>query len=260
MLRFFSTVLAGFALTHSLLGAELVRNANFLVVTEDHPDSAATDESFARSVLQQAERYRAEIARQWLGRPLPEGVGRTIINVTFSTDHDRGLTWAMDGSERRFHNIYLNTQPDRAIESTLAHEIAHTVLATRYPHPRRLPEWIEEGIASSYDDEQRRAQRRELVAWWMETDSVPSLEKLLTLRAVSAEDATAYTAASSLVDYLLTKQDRATLLRFAEEGVRSGWDRALQIHYGLASVSALQTTWIQWLKAPPQLDALAQRR
>ena len=53
--------------------------------------------------------------------------------MSFSEEQDAGLTWAKDNPRRKYHTLYLTTTPDRALGSTLAHEMVHVVLATAIP-------------------------------------------------------------------------------------------------------------------------------
>ena len=64
---------------------------------------------------------------------------------------------------------------------------------------------------------------------------------------ISAGNQSAYAVASSLVQYLLTLDDRATLLDFAVEGDRLGWDRAASKNYGVDTVGQLQREWQNWV-------------
>lgn len=260
-LRFVTLFLVSYLLPIAAVqSTELVRNENFIVITDSQPGSDANDDRFAKDLLARAEQQRDAIAREWLGRSLPKGLGRTVIHVEFTMDRDSGLTWAMDGTQRKYHNIYLHTSPEMALSTTLDHEIAHTVLATRFAHPKRLPEWVEEGIASRYDDDARKSLRQETIQWWKETGNWPSLETLMTSRTVSADDTQAYTSAASLVAFLLTKGDRPTFMAFAVEGSRVGWTHALSKHYGIQQTAALQQAWVQWLQTAPQAtDDLAAR-
>jgi hypothetical protein len=62
-------------------------------------------------------------------------------------------------------------------------------------------------------------------------------------------DEASYAASTSLVSFLLTEADEQTLLRFAVDGQRYGWDAALQSHYGIQSQRELQSQWQAWLTA-----------
>jgi hypothetical protein len=235
-------------LPSAVRGNGFAHNENYIVYTPDHK-SHDEDQRFAERLLQRAEGFRQEFARQWLGKELPRATGGSVIYVSFSTNEDRGLTWAKDHPGRTMHNVYLTTTPEKAVGSTLHHELAHTVLATHFPYPNRLPTWVEEGIASRYDDHSRRAARDQLLRSWARNGNAPPLVQLLELADMRAFDESSYAAATSLVSFLLTKGDERELLTFAVDGQRNGWDDALRTHYGIRGHRDLQTQWQTWLAA-----------
>ena len=220
---------------------------NFTVLTPAYPTQQDA-EAYAREVLQSAETWRREIAKEWLGEELPPSVGQTTVNVSFSEQQDAGLTWAKDDPRRSYHTLYLTTTPDRAVGSTLAHEMVHVVLATRYPPPKRLAAWLEEGIASSYDDEARQATRERLLSWIAKTGNWPDVAALLNSPNITSRDKTSYATASSLTEFLLTRGDKRSLLEFGQYAHKAGWDAALRKYYRIASTSDLQRSWQQWVQ------------
>jgi hypothetical protein len=226
--------------------AGFARSENFVIYTPDQP-SQAEEQRFAQLVLEKAEAFRRDFALQWLREELPNGDGRTVIYIDFSSTDDRGLTWAKDRAERLFHNVYLTTSAANATGSTLHHELAHTVLATRFPHPNRLPPWLEEGIASRYDDDARRSAGDQLVRFWARTGQAPRLAHLFSISDMNAFDESSYAAATSLVSFLLTLGDEQELLQFAEDGQRNGWERALHSRYHIHDLRELQHRWQAWL-------------
>ena len=230
----------------SSIAAGVARNANFSVYV---PDTSTTGQAqrFAELLLERAEHYRSEIAKEWLGQELPAGAGRSTIYVEFSSVEDLGLTWAKDRPERNSHTIWLNTSPRLAIGETLKHEVAHAVFATKYPHPHRLPSWIEEGIASRYDNEIRKDAREQLARSWVRTGRAVPLEQVLGSSDLHSSDEYSYAAATSLVSFLLSRGDAQSVVRFAEDGQRGDWDAALRAHYGIESLDELQTEWEAWL-------------
>ncbi len=230
-----------------LHAAGFAMNDNFTVLTSDWP-SAGEAKGYAEEVLRNAEHWRDVIAQEWLGQKLPPGVGQTTVNVSVNPDRDAGLTWAKDNPRRQYHSLYMTTSAERALGGTLAHEMAHVVLATRYPHPNRLPAWIEEGIASRYDDEDRQEMRQQQIAWLRQTGNWPPLDSLLTATNIAAHDKQSYAVAASLIDFLLSRNDdKQTLLEFGQHGNKAGWDAALQKYYGFRDVTRLQSHWQQWL-------------
>jgi len=233
---FAGVLVGGWAMAVAAHGAGLAHNENFIVV--------AADQTLADEVLFKAERFRRDIAREWLERELPPSVGRTIIHVEFSGAEDSGLTWAIDSPGRQYHKLWLGISSPETLDPLLAHEIAHIVFATRYP--RRLPAWVEEGIASRYDGRQRVGVRRDILQWYAQTDNWPSLRPIVAASAVIAEDQATYSVSVSATEYLLSLSDKATLLAFAETAKTDGCDRALRRHYQIAGVDALQRAWQRW--------------
>jgi hypothetical protein len=49
-----------------------------------------------------------------------------------------------------------------------------------------------------------------------------------------------------VVEFLLTREDKATLLRFARSSKANGWDEALRMHYQIAGVGELESQWKTW--------------
>lgn len=217
--------------------AGLAHGDNFIVLAED--------QALAEAVLAKANEFRKSVAKQWLGTPLPASIGRTVIHVQLSDREDRGQFWAIDGADRRHHKLWITTNRKRAVGSTLHHEITHVVLATQFP--QRLPVWIDEGIASSYDDKPRRAVRRNVITWYVRTGNWPRLETLFKTNAITASDKAVYATASSLTEFLLSRADKKTLLQFATAGQKNGWDTALTQSYHIGSVAELQVAWQAWV-------------
>jgi hypothetical protein len=230
----------------ALEAAGFAHNENFIIYTPTQA-SRQDEQQFAELVMERAMAFRQEFARQWLGEELPNGAGRSVIHIDFSSTDDRGLTWAKDHPGRTLHSVFLKTSPENAVGSTLQHELAHTVLATRFPHPNRLPAWLEEGIASRYDDETRKLQREQTVRAWARTQSAANLAQLLAESDIKSLDETSYVAATSLVSFLLTRGDERKLLEFGTAGQRHGWDTAIESHYQIQNVRELQSQWQQWL-------------
>jgi hypothetical protein len=224
--------------------AGLASGRNFSVITPAIPSQLEGDK-YARLVLDRAETFRAEFAQEWLGEQLPAGEGRTVISVRFSNQENSGLTMAKDDPSQKFHNVFLASTAQNAAGSLLRHEIAHTILATRYPD--RLPPWVEEGIASRYDSERLIDVRQQEVRSWVRTGRIPALASLLETDNIHSFDDAGYAAAESLVAYLLTRGDKPTLLRFADDGQRTGWDAALRAHYKIEGQRQLQTDWQAWV-------------
>jgi hypothetical protein len=229
------------------LDAGIAGSKNFTVLQRGAPRG----ERLAQAVLERAEALRKEIALQWLGEELPPGREVVHITVELSSEEDRGLTLLCGPGRalRGDHRMWLTTSRERALGSTLAHEMTHVVLAARFP--RGMPVWANEGIASLCDDAQRGEDRRQLWRQWAREGRFPELEKVLYAASIAPTDETAYAVGVSVTEYLLSRGDRARLIQFVEQGQRDGWDAALRDSYGLADVGELERHWQAWLMSNP---------
>ncbi len=198
-------------------------------------------------MLDQAEKVRAEVARSWLGGTLEEGREFTMIHVEFSQGVDEGLTW-LCGPNRPVgghHRIWLTTTPDRAVGSTLRHEVTHVVLNAMFP--QGMPAWTNEGVASLYDDEGRVADRAKIMRRIERSGRWPALRRLLDQPRIRPTDEVAYALSTSLTRYLVSVGGRPRLLQFAARSSSVGWDRAVKEYYGFADVDDLQKRWQAWV-------------
>lgn len=219
--------------------AGLARNENFMVM--------APTQELANEVLKAAEQFRHDVAVRWLGAPLPPSVGPAIIHVELSETQDDGFTWAKNGPNRKYHSVYLTTSRNRAVESTLKHEITHVVLATRYPD--RLPIWLEEGCAGFADDAFRLKTRRGILEWFARTGNWPDLSKVLNSKRMSAADRSSYAIACSVTQFLIERGGDHELLAFGEAVQQQGLQAALKNSYGLTGVDELSKEWQAWYSA-----------
>src|SRR5262245_15770968 len=235
---FFAAVLA----TSRVDGAGFVHSPNFIVLTPPVPSQEAA-EVYAKTVLERAEQLRKQIAIEWLGQELPPSIGQVQINVSFSDEPDSALTWVKDHPDRKFHGLFIETSAGQLPQGLLAHEMVHCVLATRYPPPRRLPAWLEEGIASQYDDAQRQQVRQRILGWFVTTGQWPRLAPVLTAQRVHSEDQEAYTLATTVTELLIERGNRQKLLQFGELIGKVGLDRALNQCYGIAGATELEQLW-----------------
>lgn len=215
----------------------LAGNANWTVI-------APRGDYLAEAVLAQAERYRREIALEWLGSELPRGAEFTHISVLIN-DQNKGLT-LFCGPGRSLpgdHRMWIDGTRQLVTGELLAHEVAHVVLNSVRP-----PIWIHEGIASRYDEPGTKGVRARIVMRWTSSGRFPAIAPVLRAKAIAVTDWQSYVVAESLVEFLLSRGDRATLLEFAQDGQRDGWAAALQTHYRIGGVAQLAGLWQQWVQ------------
>lgn len=210
----------------SLAGDGRVDSVNYHVV--------ADSSRLAQDVASCAESMRRQVALDWLGTELPAVERRTDIYV--EENPQRSYARVLIDSAR--NRIWISGSREQITGSLLRHEVAHTVLASRFGSS--MPVWANEGIASRYDNAVRKAVRRRKLESFSELDSWPSLQQLMTSPVRSQW---AYAASVSVTDFLVARGGRAKFLDFVELADEQGWNQALTSKYGIRSVAQLQTEW-----------------
>lgn len=221
---------------------EIRSSANFVL--------SAPSKTLTVAALKQAEILRKRIAIQWLGQELTPGESFADIHIALTAidEEDSGRLWLANQATGRPHMMWLTGSREDVLGAGLAHEIAHVVLAARFPDG--MPAWVNEGIASSYDDGERVEIRLRIMRRISETSAWPSIDEILTAREIDPSDQTAYTFASSLTEFFLTLGDRRTFLKFVGLARTSGWDVAIRETYALQGRGELQSRWQRWAAAP----------
>jgi hypothetical protein len=119
------------------------------------------------------------------------------------------------------------------------------ILHSRYPG--QIAPWIDEGIACLYNDRDSKNIANDVIDWYRETGNWPSVISVMEDDRIARWDQASYAVSTSVVEFLLTRGDKAQLLAFAIDGQKQGWDAALRTHYKIAAVSELERSWRAWI-------------
>lgn len=190
-----------------------------------------------------AEEYRREVAEEWLGEELPDGINRVVIRASVSDDNS-GISLLRN---RGIDTITVKA-PKRTFKYVLKHEVAHTVLDA---YCNELPNFVHEGIASRYDGYSRKRhvkQRLKQIALQKEHEDLSDLVN--DKKEVSHPRD--YAISVSLVNFLLSiNNDKKTLLEFGKHAKISGGEKALKRYYEI-NMSQLNTLWNKWIRKERQ--------
>ncbi len=211
---------------------------------------SAPSKELTLACLTQAEHYRKRIALEWLGYELPPGTSFADVQVTLLAEgeKDSGRLWLANRETERPHMMWLTGSREEVLGAGMAHEMAHVVLAARFPNG--MPAWANEGIASSYDNAERADIRRRIMQRIIEASGWPSIDELLEVEQIAPNDQTAYALASSLTEFLISLADRETFISFIANAQQSDWDAAIEKTYRMEGRRELQIRWQQWAAAP----------
>jgi hypothetical protein len=140
---------------------------------------------------------------------------------------------------------------DRLLASVLPHEITHTVFAHKFKRP--LPRWADEGGCVISEDDIERQRHDQMVREILNTPNrrMP-LRRLFSLTEYPNDVMVLYAQGYSVSDFMVAKSNRQTFLAFINTSLQTGWDQALKIHYGYASIEVLEEAWLQSLRQTKQ--------
>jgi hypothetical protein len=222
-----------FLLPGTVLGASH-RTQNFIV--------EAPTAQIAQQVGEYAEKYRKEKAVLWLGREMPPWGQPCPIRVTVTMGGAGGATsFAFDNGQIMHQQMHIEGSLERLLNSVLPHEVTHTVFAYHFRCP--LPRWADEGGAVLSEDDVERDRHDKMVRQILNSGRAIPLRRLLVLKEYPSEVMALYAQGFSVTDFLVSKSSRPEFLNFVADGMRGGWDAALQRHYQMRSVEELEQAW-----------------
>ncbi len=237
--RPFLFVLAGVFALPTLSLAASSRTQNFVV--------EAPTASIAQQVGQYAERYRKEKALLWLGREMPPWGQPCPIRVTVTMGGAGGATsFAFDNGQILHQEMHIEGTVERLLNSVLPHEVTHTVFAYHFRTP--VPRWADEGGAVLSEDDVERDRHDKMVRQILNAGRAIPLRRLLVLKEYPNEVMALYAEGYSVTNFLVSRSSRPEFLNFVADGMRGGWDAALQRHYQIRSVEELEQAWYTHLR------------
>jgi hypothetical protein len=222
------------------------RTPNFVV-------DAPTDE-IARQVGEAAEFYRCELAKEWLGKPLPRWYRPCPIRVKVGQIGAGGATtFTFEGGEVFGWNMNVQGTLERILDSVIPHEVSHTIFACYFRRP--LPRWADEGAATLVEHESERLRQTKLLNQVMQTSRRIPLRELLAINEYPQDMQqvlTLYAEGHSLADFLVQQKGdagKAAYLAFLKDALDQNWTTAFRQHYGYENLEAAEKHWTGWVLA-----------
>jgi len=214
----------------------------------------ASTAEFAKEVALTAERFREQLAREWLGHTLPRWYSRCKVSVTVGQIGAGGATtFTFAAGEVFGWNMKVQGTPERILDSVIPHEVSHTVFASYFRRP--LQRWADEGAASLVEHESERHRQQLLLHQVFSTPQRIPLTRLISMKDYPADMAsvlTLYAEGYSLAEYLVQsggETGKARFLRFLKDANDHDWNYAIRANYGLPDVGSLEQRWTNWVLA-----------
>lgn len=227
----------------------LVETANFRLFHNLTPEAA-------ERAIRQAEATRVTMTRKWFNEnPAPwvprcdvylHATGQDYARATQQSPSVPGHSTIQNEGERILsRRIDLHVDDPNALIGVLPHETTHVVLAGRYG-PKPLPRWADEGLAVLSEPTDRIQRHLNNLPQHYRDGLLFKLSHLMSMdnypdqRSVGAF----YAQGVSVCEFLVAKKGPLVFTAFLREGMRTGWEAAVQRHYGLRSVAELEQQWL----------------
>lgn len=224
----------------------------------------APDPQVAEQVARTAEYFRKVLAKEWTGSELPKWAAPCPIQVTIGTMGASGATtFTFENGQVHSWDMRVRGSLERVLDSVVPHEVCHTIFASKFRRP--LPRWADEGAATLVEHPSERLRQVDLLNRVFSKRKQMPLQTLFGIREYPSnpEDLyTLYAEGYSLAEFLVQRtgaEGKRVYLDFLGDALSSGWDTAIEKHYGFTSVEELEQNWGQWVIAgSPSLPRDAQ--
>jgi hypothetical protein len=235
-------------------GLSVTETRNFRLL---HNQSRALAEKAARA----AELARTAGQDKWLTEPGPtweprcdlylHATGADFHRLTGLPEITPGVsTTRCDNGRVLSRRIDVRCDAADFIEAVLPHEVTHTVLAGCFTK-RRLPPWANEALAVLSEPRSKVQLHLGNLPRYREEEKLFSVRQLVQLEDYpeSRRMGPFYAQSVSLVDFLTHEKDPQTTMRFLHDGLRDGYESALQRHYGW-DFKELDSRWRRYAFRP----------
>ncbi len=217
------------------------RSTNFIV-------NAPTPE-LAEKIGRAAERYRHDLAIDWLGSALADWRQPCPIHVQAAPNLGAGGATSFMFDQGDVYGWQMNIQgsEERLLDSVLPHEVTHTIFASHFRRP--LPRWADEGACTTVEHTSERAKQEHLLIDFLRTGRGIAFSQMFAMTEYPQDILPLYAQGYSLARFLIDQKGRREFIAYVQDGVNSGnWSDTGEQHYGYRDLAVLQNSWLDWVK------------
>ena len=217
------------------------RSANFIVET--------SDPRLAQQFAETAEKYRHDLAIEWLGQEMPNWSQPCPMTVMVGPNLGAGgaTTFVFDRGEVFGWRMSIQGSEQRVLDSVMPHEITHMIFASRFRQP--LPRWADEGGATTVENIAERNKYQRMLDQFLRTGRGIAFSKMFAMTEYPSDVMPLYAQGYSLAEYLVQIGGRPKYVAFLDDGLKNkDWSGAIVRNYGVQDLGQLQNTWLTWVK------------
>ena len=213
------------------------------------------DPGLARQIGAAAEKYRRDLAVQWLGKAMPNWTEPCVMTVHCGPRLGAGgaTSFVFDRGEVFGWRMTIQGSRQRVLDSVLPHEITHMIFASHFRRP--LPRWADEGGATSVEHSSERMKHHKMLYQFLRSGRGIAFNRMFAMKQYPRDIMPLYAQGYSLAEFLIQTGGRRKYVAFLSDGLETDdWSGAIELHYRIAGAGALQNTWLAWVKqGSPQL-------
>jgi hypothetical protein len=226
----------------------VVESANFRIYHNQTRD-------FVEQVARTAERTRADMFRKWFGAtPEPWSPRCDLYLHATAQDYTRATqvpgsspghsSFQIDGGRVISRCIHLHCDHPDLLIAVLPHETTHVVLAGSFGD-RPVPRWADEGAAVLTEPRDKIERHLRNLPRYGQDHQLFPLRQLVQMTDYppGPQVGAFYAQSVSFVEYLTQEKGPQVFTQFVRDGLRSGFDSALQRYYGYRSFDELEQRW-----------------
>jgi hypothetical protein len=216
---------------------------------------SAPTQQLANEICQAAEQYRRDLAIEWLGRELPPWQELCPIRADVAPGLGAGgaTSFVFRSGTPTEWRMNIQGSRERILDSVLPHEITHTIFATHFGRP--LPRWADEGACTTVEHESEKAKQDRFLVQFLTTDRGIPFNNMFRMKDYPPDILPLYSQGYSLARFFIEQGGKPKFAEYVGEGMRTNnWPATTRKYYGFNSLSDLQLTWVEWVRAgSPQL-------
>ena len=228
-------------LSRSTVEAAGYRTANFTV---DAPTPR-----LAKEIGDSAERWRAQLSQEWLGKTLPNWSKPCPIKAKVASSLGAGgaTSFVFDRGQVFGWRMTIQGSRERILDSVLPHEVTHTIFASHFRRP--LPRWADEGACTTVEHRSEVAKQENMLIEFLQTRRGIPFSHMFGMTEYPNDVLPLYAQGHSLSKFLIDQRGKREFLEFLADGMEGGdWQGALNKRYGYRDLLVLQNSWMDWIR------------
>jgi hypothetical protein len=217
------------------------RSPNFIV--------EAPTPQMAEQIGTATEKFRNDLAIDWLGKPMPNWAQPCPIEASVGPQLGAGgaTSFVFEHGEVFGWRMTIQGSLERILDSVLPHEVTHTIFATHFRQP--LPRWADEGACTTVEHSSERDKQTRMLIDFLHTNRGIAFSRMFAMREYPRDVMPLYSQGYSLARFLIAQGGKKKFLNYVADGMKDeNWSRATKQHYNFDDLLSLQNGWLAWVK------------